>query len=477
MKKQLIVTLVLVFGSLVACSSDSGSDANNNNTPDAGLDSPSDSASDLANDLSAPPDMQTDASDSGGVSDAGETDTGPDATIDMADMSADMGTLPMDLQQLHERFLSNLCDGVHECHWRDDRKQSEYHLESLTYHMMSYPDAAACKAAIPQILVEFAAFRRLTTAVLTGRRGIDPAEAERSVEEAYNAICRGAEIDFYDRDAFPEQTQVGESCVTRDDCVGGFCGDEHYLICGAVCESAVTCGNTTCSPEQRCNAGVCENALMPGDACTSTTQCKRFLGHFCNSGFCAERYKAAQGEACDFQNLQSRGLTCQQNLRCDEQTNTCLARLAIGSACTATGSCEYPSYCEAAASVCVEFVSVAQGGQCYGRDAYCQAGLECAQDGTCQPYSGPAANQACDVFNSAFCPPGQYCSFDTSICVPQPTAGEACEGEYCANGLACVNSVCTPAKTDGAACDGRFQCQGYCDPNALTCMGISSCSP
>lgn len=148
-------------------------------------------------------------------------------------------------------------------------------------------------------------------------------------------------------------------CTTAVDEGGGcdntnkFCGSGLYCNADATCHkpgpAGATCDNKNpCASTLWCDAGKCAKpATTEGADCTAAdfTSCDGQQGLFCSpvTVKCVKAGVAKLGEACGF-DLQANTVTgCEADTYCETDAmgkGTCIAKLAVGSACTigASGS-------------------------------------------------------------------------------------------------------------------------------------------
>jgi hypothetical protein len=374
----------------------------------------------------------------GGVTDGGVTDGGqPDAG--QPDGGGDGGTQPYTSFEAFEQGATEAwCDLKARCGQFSDAHQ----CTSSVWELL------AAHGGLP--MTELA----LQRAVDDGRVHFDGAAAAACVVQLQASSCTGQ---LPPTDGPCTEALVGRVAETQG-CFGDFeCGATGYCAMGAECPG--TCLRRKAEGEPASRAEEC----MPGHYVTTSGECTRFVpvGGACPS----------TGGGIGF----GERPWCTPDAYCDEATDICRPRGALGADCGSSSQCTSMLTCTA--GKCSPLTPT--GGTCerYAPQA-CQADLQCtatdhAPTGTCEakgvtgeacfqddqcgtgllcrdargwedpPVAGAcseplAVGQACDVQRPYFCTDSAYCSSETSTCQPLLAVGEACTGyEACEVGAAC----------------------------------------
>jgi len=250
------------------------------------------------------------------------------------------------------------------------------------------------------------------------------------------------------------------TCETDEDCSAGICED-GACVNPDQCESDAGClartycaESGTCEPDPcnnvTCNRGVCERGTdncIPAESCTVRTQNIDCLaGQKCLNNQCL-----AQQDYCD-------QLTCERGVCSFEE-----------------GGCVNASDCEGDRQNCEE------GFFCNGMDR-CQAdlcvrgGVECEDDGVCDPATGECINPDPCQDNSE-CTSDFLCINDQ--CLPE---GSAC-GNNSGDGGCPGNQVCeydaentTASCTEPEVCETSIDCISDRVCGGQKCLSAISCS-
>jgi hypothetical protein len=206
--------------------------------------------------------------------------------------------------------------------------------------------------------------------------------------------------------------------------------------------------------------------------------------------------KVKAGEACSFNDECEKGLFCKWGATCP---GTCEARLPLNAVCRWSSDCEEQLRCDDDTSTCLaEYVidvTAASGDTCDpGNLKICQSGLSCAFTSisgaapvfTCET---PLTGGACHVGAPEECPSGQFCALTASgsaagTCQAAPKVGEPCgkinparDGSACEKGSVCDTGSlrCVALAANGGFCTANDQCYSKNCHNG-TCM-VQKCAP
>lgn len=245
---------------------------------------------------------------------------------------------------------------------------------------------------------------------------------------------------------------AGAPCVLPDDCGDGLtCVDD---VCVAPTSSACTtsrdCGRgEACfgSDTRICVADVPDGGRCARDAdcavtsfCSSVGECtdKPGLGELCEGPCeegsvcdaatlrCITGAPAEIGEPCYIWWRQDPPVDCVPGAWCDDETETCLARVGEGEPCTRTAGCHDDLWCDW--DVCAPRPDV--GEMC---TAVCRDGARCV-GGRCEAGTLGAEGELCDT--NEHCEPTLRC-IDSDTCRPPLADGEECNNPTCAAGSGC----------------------------------------
>jgi hypothetical protein len=262
-----------------------------------------------------------------------------------------------------------------------------------------YADAASCRASVTSDLGQLGAD------VAAGKVKYDGAQAGACLDAFATAFgsCRLSDPRVRQpascAQTFVGTVPTGGACLVNEDCVSARCTFPSCAVgtcCVGACDAAVAAEGSVavggaCMSTSQCVAGAFCNfdvtaptcvALKPaGQACASSEECVSGTACAVNGnpattvGACVK--PPARGEPCT-------GLfTCDSGGDfCDPATRTCLARVAVGGACTPnTDDCVLYASCDATTSTCVARGAV--GAPCVAAaGSSCLSGLTCA-NGVC----------------------------------------------------------------------------------------------
>jgi hypothetical protein len=248
------------------------------------------------------------------------------------------------------------------------------------------PDDAQCRRNLDPRRYDM---RLGIEAVADGRIVYDGVAAARCFEITAGAPC--AAFAFSDPTClrvFQGQVAPGDACFTSRDCA-----------------DRADCVNRVCDRAQCC-AGVCGSPPEPeepwpepkqiGESCVTHTDC--ILDAYCDETRRCVALPDEAGEHCLFG-------CAWGNLRCDVDTETCVAYQALGAVCADDGECD----------------------EAY---AYC--------DGVCRPIPGPG--ESCDTARRR-CIPTAWC--DAGTCRARGNPGDPCiTDEHCTVGCDEIGGLC-----------------------------------
>lgn len=240
----------------------------------------------------------------------------------------------------------------------------------------------------------------------------------------------------------------GDPCSVAAPCTAGFeCSEAgKCALCG-------TNGHSCCATQTECNPGlsctnhICKTACgATGQGCCAGNTCNA-AGATCTAGKCV-----GTGAPGTLNNPCLSGMTCTGSLNC------------VGGTCMAAPTCNT--------------VGVAC---CPGSPKTCTAGLQCAENGTCQTARVCTAIEG-DCTSAASCCTGYQCLLtvqpvgvaDKKTCCVN--SGTSCpDGDLdCCGYLRCVNSKCAPNQ-DGDGCLQNSDCaKADCDTTSGLCGGAAS---
>jgi hypothetical protein len=268
-----------------------------------------------------------------------------------------------------------------------------------------------------------------------------------------------------------ELAEAGEDCFDFTWCVAP-------LACAAdgSCTMNVASGepcrtSANCPAGQRCGTmegefvPVCHDTIPEGGECTDTALCAE--GTFCGYevGTLVQRClpRGGPGEPC--------AAGCEPGLWCQRTSDTdpgiCRIRGGEGDGCT-----DYRG----------------------AHSAYCQPGMYCVANGTCQPPG--ELGEPCSWNEVESCVDGFYCDRATDRCAEPGGEGDTCNPVwtgtsclsglycYCGSGVSCPFGgsepspldVCAPRVANGEPCVVHAQCtSGYCDIDECTDPPPSGC--
>jgi hypothetical protein len=332
---------------------------------------------------------------------------------------------------------------------------------------------------------------------------------------------------------------TGAMCASSDQCASTFC-NPNTKSCDAGGNAGDPCTmSTDCRPEMFCGSGHCSKLLKNGSTCTGDGQCANTTctmgvcglanGSACsnNSNACASSYcdstsqqcaaGKADGQACASANECASGwcsftshvcqehcnsdMDCMAGQFCSFQQETCLAKLANGTACEdptncMSGFCNANQQCETKPGIgdaCGNSVDCyplgyCTGGKCQRRHApgqSCDAIDGCTDpflcmSGTCQPMflecRGAPAGSFCTYLR--VCDASSYCELGSFICKARANKGDKCNNVPCGPNLFCdpTATTCVDALAAGAACKTSDQCASgtFCVAGANGAMTCSA---
>jgi hypothetical protein len=250
---------------------------------------------------------------------------------------------------------------------------------------------------------------------------------------------------------------LGGKCDANFECIGGVCG------CEQVCVASISACAAPCADGEVCRQGACVTRGGEGAACNDewfNFDCSE--GLLCRGQICIAPPAIGQPCAVDRQGGQISfivGPSCAGDAYCDVDSYTCVARLALGAACSAPGIC-------------------VAGADCIG--------------GTCRGFLDDG--QACDPDAAANgtltgCPLDSVCDDGTHTCrLVFAGEGDACDQDhwcdgdyYCKAGRCAVRSSsgesCTPSSSDAGTDNGQDEpcvSPSTCDPKSHTCVAMCS---
>jgi hypothetical protein len=263
---------------------------------------------------------------------------------------------------------------------------------------------------------------------------------------------------------------------------GAACGANGALTCtGGVCVGCATssdCGPASCAGNvavfaQTCSAGSCASASPATQDCTP---------YLCAGGACPT--------TCDTD------ADCTGGAYCTGTAGSCVAKKALGQACTGDKACQ-SGHCvdavccsSACTGTCLACSAAKKGGGESGTcgaiaagsdpDAECadQGASSCGLDGTCngsgacRTYATGSSCSAGSCAGSTLTRPhtctGGACaapSPSTVDCAPFACTASGCKtscagSSDCTTGYHCKSSACLPVLATGAACTASSDCQG-----------------
>lgn len=248
-----------------------------------------------------------------------------------------------------------------------------------------------------------------------------------------------------------------------NDCIGGL--------------GAASCDNT--AQDARVNPAACDQAIRgtvaDGGVCFTTQEClskscdTTACGMACCAGTCAPTVAdAAIGGSCA-------SASCVEGAFCNA-SEVCTALLAANAACQGNSQCGYGLTC--AANVCAASAnrgeSCAAGGRCNDLGDRCDA-----TSTTCVAKS--AIGGACSMGFAGFldCQQPLVCNQTSLKCENPPAIGATCAFS-CANGAFCNDqNTCEAPRANGGACGNDGECAStYCDDNVTpsVCAAKQTCS-
>ena len=270
--------------------------------------------------------------------------------------------------------------------------------------------------------------------------------------------------------------------------LAGGCGGGGSGSTSSAASACADYASKTCAAAQKCEPGVVQY-FYPGGlpSCVSTAQlsCELSLGapHTGATPSVFEQCGDALGS-----------MTCDQYLSATNAAS-CLPHggtIANGGSCgdswqCASGRC---SFSDASCGTCV--AQVALGSAC--------TGSECGDNLVCAPSAPGSTSYLCSTpvsrgdscFDSSVCPGNTLCGVTTGTCDPLPTNGDACDPQYALCDLSSALSLCDPflsvcEPVGGMAQPGQacgwisatapyLQCDGYCalasGTDAGTCFAM-----
>ncbi|MBX5480868.1 MAG: hypothetical protein IRZ16_03305 [Myxococcaceae bacterium] len=166
-----------------------------------------------------------------------------------------------------------------------------------------------------------------------------------------------------------------------------------------------------------------------------------------------------------------REIGCDPGLYCDEtkEPDLCVPKKGPGSACSSPSQCASGTHCDGTTHTCLP--NPGAGELCQGES--CAVGTYCDfNTSTCRPQV-PVGGEC--TFNS--CVDQAFCDFSTSpaTCVARRGVGGACVIEdNCQIGLACRQGTCQPRVREGESCQGPSDCENgtSCDSITRTCLRL-----
>lgn len=248
----------------------------------------------------------------------------------------------------------------------------------------------------------------------------------------------------------------GEGCLADADCAGGFCVPSLSRCDDTGFEGDACAYPLACRPGLTCIQQVCEVAVPPGGACTSSDECE---GRFCDT--VSQTCGTPDGGACTVGNAHR----CLSSW-CDPQSATCAPRPPPsdeGEPCVSSVDCIDGLACDVD-NTC--YRTCTDDDDCPGQQCEYQDGLRCvprAEEG-----SGCDSDADCDT---------RFCDDELRVCVPPPTVGTPCElGTFCGLALTCQDGACAPRAGPDEPCAGYDGClqpyiclEGRCELFPLTC--------
>jgi hypothetical protein len=264
----------------------------------------------------------------------------------------------------------------------------------------------------------------LGASLSAGRVRFDADRAEDCTTFYSNATCTTLQPERSPcTDVYVGLVAAGGACVTSQDCAAGGLCDAQPGTCGATCttrrqigESCASTSGMLCVSGAACTQGKCVAQVrsVQGGACSNDYDCRS--GVFGNVLYCAIPAGAKDG-------------TCQPT--------------KSGGPCAGRRECESKLYCASASDTCL--ARVRSGGACTPGDNACEPGTACvAMAGT--------TNGTCVEVPR---PDGASCGY---------TGGEyvLCSG-WCDAVDFQTSGTCRPKKKDGEACKSASECTGRCD--------------
>ncbi len=192
---------------------------------------------------------------------------------------------------------------------------------------------------------------------------------------------------------------------------GGAAGD----VCATVCTT-----DSHCVASAHCDQGICKTDLTNGSACVEDSDC---AGNHCQNGFCCD-----SGDCCQIPAqcpaTHTAAPECATTTTCQ---GTRRDRACVDNMCGKTEPIDDDTAC---------------GATILANDCGNYDDLRC----TGQVSQSIVCPTSCT--NSEQCDDGAFCNA-SGQCVPKPVAGEACDPEPCAAGLACVDGVCCTSSCAG----------------------------
>ncbi len=291
-----------------------------------------------------------------------------------------------------------------------------------------------------------------------------------------------------------------DTCETNDDCSAGICEDgacvnRDQCESNSECLARTYCADSgTCEPDPcnnvTCNRGVCERGTdncVPADSCTERTEnldClinQRCLNEECVSqeNYC-DQLTCDRG-VCSFEeagcvnasDCEGDRANCQEGFFCNGM-DRCQADICVRGGV----QCEDDGICDPATGECINPDTCQDNSEC-------TSGFLCVND-QCLPEGSACGNNSGD----GGCPGNQVCQYDESNNTASCTEPDVCEtsidcisdrvcgGQKCLSAISCKDDVFEPNNMMGEATDvfsvapdGFVQaslCQGDTDMYAVT---------
>jgi hypothetical protein len=266
------------------------------------------------------------------------------------------------------------------------------------------------------------------------------------------------------------QRGVGLPCANDDNCSDGlFCDFNPASPGERICFNALA-NNETCSRNLQCESGYCDN-LFPGtNTCLAKvadgSACLSRRDDQCVSGYCEIRSVVEIGQIDTFPNgFCSIDNDCPGASTCDLTRSQCteLCRAQAADGVTCALNAECMS------ENCVGVQQFVTPGQC--QTVPLLDGQICSSDFQCQSeFCNPLSNlcQTLPLANGDQCTSDFQCASNVcdSVCVEGLAAGADCATERCATALYCDRSItpslCVAKHQAGEQCESSLECHGAC---------------